>query len=271
MRPTADSDPALVDALRRAGCVYAEEEARVLAEAARSPAHLADLLARRGGGEPLEQVVGWAEFAGLRVTVRPGVFVPRRRSELLAGLAAGAARAAQAAARREGRAARVLDLCCGTGALALVVAREAPGVDLTAVDLSGDAVACARENLAGTGCVVLAGDLFAPLEEPGSHAFDVIVANVPYVPAGEFRTLPAEARDHEPRQALDGGADGLDTVRRVLSEARPWLLPHGRLLVETSRPQGRAALRAARECGLRAELTTSELHDVSVLVAGLAV
>ena len=168
---------------------------------------------RRCAGEPLEHVVGWASFCGRRVELDPGVFVPRRRTELLARLAIVHARAiadAHAAAPR----ALVVDLCCGSGAVGLVVAEAVPGVELHAADLDPRAVRCARRNLAGVG-EVHHGDLFAPLPTALRGRVDVLIANVPYVPTSAVALLPREAREHEPRSALDGGGDGLDVLRRV--------------------------------------------------------
>src|SRR5487761_887474 len=135
----------VVDRLRAAGCVFAEEEAAVLAATAASPAELDAMVARRAAGEPLEQVVGWAEFAGLRVLVDPGVFVPRRRSEFLVDVAV------LLAGRQDGTVPRVIvDLCCGTGALGLAVAANF-GVELHAAGMGPAAVACARRNVAAAG------------------------------------------------------------------------------------------------------------------------
>src|SRR5579863_10595066 len=143
----AVSDASVVARLRAAGCVFAEDEAAVLLATARSPAELDDLVQRRAAGEPLEQVVGWAEFAGLRILVDPGVFVPRRRSEFLVSVAVELARTPG-----DGATEVIVDLCCGTGALGLAVATElARPVELHAADLDPAAVACARRNLAPAG------------------------------------------------------------------------------------------------------------------------
>ncbi len=139
---------ALVARLRSAGCVFAEEEADLLVEAAGTGARLTALADRRVAGEPLEQVLGWAAFRGLRVRVLPGVFVPRRRTEALAEVAVALARE-----RVEERGAPVVvDLCCGSGALALAVAHEVPGAEVHAADVDAAAVACARLDLPPTGC-----------------------------------------------------------------------------------------------------------------------
>lgn len=216
--------------LRAAGCVFAEDEALLLVTAAKSPAELDAMISRRAVGAPLEQVVGFAEFCGLRISVDPGIFVPRRRTESLAR------EAAALLSTWAGPAAVVVDLCCGSGAIgAAVTALSAPlGADLHASDIDPAAVRCARRNLAAFGGHVYQGDLFEPL--PGSlrGRVAVLVANVPYVPTAELGLLPAEARLHEPRIALDGGADGLDLLRRVAGAAPAWLAPGGSLLSEAS-------------------------------------
>jgi release factor glutamine methyltransferase len=217
----------LVARLRAAGCVFAEDEAAVLVASATDPDALASMAAARCSGVPLEQVVGWAEIAGVRVHVDPGVFVPRRRSELLV-------REAIALAQPE---AVVVDLCCGSGALGAAVA-AAVEVDLHAADLDPAAVACARRNVP----TVYEGDLFDALPISLRGRIEVLLCNTPYVPTGEIPLLPGEARDHEPRVTLDGGSDGLGLQRRVAAEARPWLTHGGSLLCEVSDRQEFAAV-----------------------------
>lgn len=212
----------VVGRLRAAGCVFAEDEARLILAAAPEPAACEAMIARRVAGFPLEQVVGWAEFAGLRIVVEPGVFVPRRRTEPLA-------RAAVALVSPGGVA---VDLCCGSGAVGAVL--EAAGARVYAADVDPAAVRCARRNLRGP---VFEGDLFAALPADLHGRVEVLVANVPYVPTGDLRLLPPEAREHEPSTALDGGADGLDVLRRVAAEAAEWLAPGGHLLTEASERQ----------------------------------
>jgi release factor glutamine methyltransferase len=251
------ADPAVVAALRAAGCVFAEDEARLIAAAARTPEQTAAMVARRSAGEPLEHVVGFAEFAGLRIGVGPGVFVPRRRTEFLAR---------QAAALLPARGAVVLDLCCGSGAVGAFLAASAEGVELHAADVDPAAVACARGNVAAAGGKVHQGDLFAPLPAALRGRVDVLAANVPYVPSGAIGLLPAEARDHEARVALDGGADGLDVLRRVAAEARGWLAAGGSLLSETSGEQAPLALAALRAGGLAAREVTDEEMGATVVI-----
>lgn len=253
--PPPEAAPAdVVARLRAAGCVFAEDEARLLAAAAPDPAGLDALVSRRAAGWPLEQVLGRAEFRGLHVAVEPGVFVPRRRSEFLVGEAAAAAKAAAEAALDHRPV--VLDLCCGSGAIGAAVAAAVPAVELYAADIDPAAVRCARRNVGPAGGTVYEGDLYAALPAGLRGRIDVLVVNAPYVPTAEVPLLPPEARDHEPLTALDGGADGLDVQRRVIADAPRWLAPGGLLLVETSErqePRTRAAFAAA---GLEAHTAT---------------
>lgn len=239
--------PAVVAALRAAGCVFAEDEAELLTAAARTPAELAALVRRRSHGEPLEILVGWAEFCGLRIALEPGVFVPRRRTEFLARQAAAHARPGSV----------VVDLCCGSGAVGAAIAAAAGPISLTAADVDPVAVRCARRNVPA-GAQVHEGDLYEALPTPLRRSVDVLVANVPYVPTAAVALLPPEARLHEPRGALDGGTDGLDVLRRVTAGAPPWLAPGGHLLIETSVRQAPAAVEAFAAAGLAPRVVTSD-------------
>ncbi|HET9759479.1 MAG TPA: putative protein N(5)-glutamine methyltransferase [Nocardioidaceae bacterium] len=227
----AEPPPRLVARLRAAGCVFAEEEAALLLEAAGPADRLEAMVARRVAGEPLEYVVGWAAFCGIRMVVEPGVFVPRHRTELMVD---EAVRLLDGATRPV-----VLDVCCGSGALgaALAARRE---VEVYAADVDPAAVRCARVNLADAGGTVLEGDLFDPLPHDLRGRVDVLLANVPYVPTEAIALMPPEARDHELRVTLDGGADGLDVMRRVSAGAPRWLAAGGHVLVESSERQAEA-------------------------------
>jgi release factor glutamine methyltransferase len=266
--PVAPDLAAAVARLRAAGCVFAEEEAELLAAAAATPADLDAMVERRVAGLPLEQVVGWAEFCGIRIRVRPGVFVPRRRSELLVRQATAVARAA----RPEGDYARearpvVLDLCCGSGAIGVAVAAALGSAELHAADVEPAAVACARENVAAVGGQVYQGDLYDPLPATLRGRVDVLVVNAPYVPTAEIALLPSEARLHEPTIALDGGTDGVAVHRRVAAEAVAWLAPGGRLLIETSDRQA-ALTAAAMTAGGLVPAVASDDHLAATVVAG---
>ena len=251
--PSASQLARVITTLRNAGCVFAEDEARVLAAAALNPGDLDLLAARRAGGLPLEQVVGWADFCGLRITVEEGVFVPRRRSEFLVRQAAAVGR--RLGERSGGRV--VVDLCCGTGAIGLALAAALGEADLYAVDIDPVAVACARRNVGGHG-QVYAGDLYDALPASLRGRVDLIVANAPYVPTAEIPLLPAEARLHEPQVALDGGYDGVEVHRRVAARATEWLSPAGSVLIETSGRQATLTADAVATAGLTATVVADD-------------
>ncbi|SDM46724.1 putative protein N(5)-glutamine methyltransferase [Allokutzneria albata] len=218
---------AIITRLRAAGCVFAEDEARLLSTAARDHAELHAMVDRRVSGLPLEHILGWAEFHGLRVTVGPGVFVPRRRTEYLVHRATPLLRPHTV----------VVDLCCGSGAVGAALATTEPRIALHAADIEPAAVKCALHNITQHGGEVHEGDLYDALPTALRGRVHIIVANAPYVPTDAVALMPPEARDHEPRIALDGGTDGLDLHRRIAAEAPHWLTPGGHLLIETSRRQ----------------------------------
>ncbi|WP_029434014.1 putative protein N(5)-glutamine methyltransferase [Blastococcus sp. URHD0036] len=231
----------LVADLRAAGCVFAEDEAAVLLASTDDPAELAALLARRVAGEPLEQVVGWAQFGAVRVPVEPGVFVPRQRSRLLVDLALATVPAPRT----------VVDLCCGSGALGAAVAAALAGpLELHAADLDAAAVRCATRTLEPFGGRVHRGDLYDALPGELRGRVDLLLVNAPYVPTVAIGLMPPEARLHEPRTALDGGTDGLDLHRRVAAGAPGWLAPGGALVLETSEDQAERTAAAVRAAGL---------------------
>ena len=242
----------LVGRLRAAGCVFAEDEAAVLLEAAEDADHLEALVAARVRGVPLEQVVGWAGFCGLRIAVAPTVFVPRRRTGLVVRLALEVLRPGDV----------VVDLGCGSGAIAAALLAAQPGLDVWAVDVDPAAVACARTNLPPDR--VLEGDLYAALPDGLRGRVAVVAANAPYVPTAAIATMPAEARDHEAAVALDGGPDGLDVQRRVVAGARDWLAEGGLLLVETSTAQADRTRAAMQSVGLDAEVVHDPDLDATV-------
>ena len=272
---------AVVTRLRAAGCVFAEDEAALLVAAAPTSAELDAMVRRRADGLPLEHVLGWAEFCGLRVAVDLQVFVPRVRTEFLVRQAAAFARPQ----------AVVVDLCCGTGAvglalLAALAAAGTPAAELHAADIDPAAVRCARRNLASPGSGIRStdvsstdlpstdlpstevhqGDLYDPLPDRLRGRVDLLVVNAPYVPTGEIELLPTEARVHEARVALDGGSDGLDQQRRVAAGASRWLAPGGHLLIETSERQARHTAAVFAEGGLLPRIVGSDELDATVVV-----
>lgn len=254
--PSPGPMSAIVTRLRAAGCVFAEDEARLLIAEAQTPSELAAMVERREAGFPLEQVLGWAEFCGLRVAVEPGVFVPRRRSEFLVRQAAALARPGDV----------VVDMCCGSGAVGAALVSALGRAQLHAVDVDPAAVRCARHNVAAAGGHVYEGDLYGPLPAALRGRVQVVVANAPYVPTEEVGLLPAEARIHEPEVALNGGGDGLDVVRRVIAGAPPWLTPGGRLLVETSERQAPQAEEAVARAGLIPQVADSDELRATIVI-----
>lgn len=250
--------------LRAAGSVFAEQEAALLVAEAADGAVLARMVERRVAGDPLEQIVGWAEFDRIRFVVEPGVFVPRHRTEFLV----------QRAVAFGHPDAVVLDLCCGVGALGVAVrSRLGAGVELHAADVDPAAVRCARVNLArtdtGMAGAVYEGDLFDPLPESLHGRVELLLANAPYVPTPDIALLPPEAREHEHLRALDGGADGLDLHRRVISGASAWLASGGRVLIEVSEAQAEAAASLMADAGLRVQTEIDDQDDdVTTVVIG---
>lgn len=253
--PDPDPDPDVATRLRAAGCVFAEQEARLLLDTGLTGAGLRALVERRAAGEPLEHVLGWARFHGHRVVVGPGVFVPRRRTEHLVDQAITLA----------GAGSIVLDLCCGSGAVGAAVRAALDGAELHAVDIDPAAVRVARHNLPGA--QVYRGDLYRPLSAALAGRVDLVLVVAPYVPTGAIALMPPEARDHEPRAALDGGPDGLDVLRRILTDAQRWLAPGGHLLTELGDDQVQAALAECARHRLAARVSRPADGSATVLIA----
>jgi len=252
------TDDALVARLRAAGCVFAEEEAAALSSSAAGDQEALERMAvRRIAGEPLEVVVGYAEFAGLRIPAVAGVFVPRVRTEFVARLAADLAPPSSI----------VVDMCCGSGAIAAAVAHARPDVAVWAADIDPAAIALATKTLAAFGARALVSDMDAALPASLRGRVAVLASCPPYVPTEEVALMPPEARDHEPLAALDGGSDGAAMQARVFEAALRLLTPDGVCIVETSHHLSDATLAAATKAGLTARLETDEDVDAVVVVA----
>lgn len=221
--------------LEAAGCVAARAEAVELIAAASDATMLESLVARRERGEPLAWITGRMEFCGSDVLIDAGVYVPRRQTEELA-------RRAAAMLAVSDRGAWAVDLCTGSGAIALVLMAKVPGARVVGVDSDRRAVRCARRN----GVPVILGDLGGSLR-PGS--FDLVTAVAPYVPTADLRFLPRDVQRFEPRGALDGGRDGLDVVRRVIASAADLLRRGGSLVTELGGDQDRLVVPLLDACG----------------------
>jgi release factor glutamine methyltransferase len=210
--------------LARAGFVAAEDEARALLTAAHAGGSaLERLVTRRLAGEPLAWIVGHADFDGLDVRIDPGVYVPRWQTAELA----------RRAAARLPETGTALDLCTGSGALALALQRARPKARVLATDIEISAVACARAN----GVDALQGDLFDPLPPGLEGTVDLVVAVVPYVPTPALALLPHDTLTYESTSHYDGGPDGTDVLRRVAAGAPTFLRPGGALLLELGADQ----------------------------------
>lgn len=182
-------------------------------------------LARRARREPIQYILGEVAFDRLTLSVRPGVFIPRPETELIVE----AARAIQPSPRQ------ILDLCTGSGALAIALAKEFPDAQVIATDIDPTSLEVAQANAQRNRCLsqirFAQGDLFAPLRAEPSH-FDLIVCNPPYIPERDRSTLPSEVRDYEPARALFAPEEGTAFYRRILEEASSFLTPEGTLLFE---------------------------------------
>ena len=207
------------------------------------------LVARRAAREPLQHLTGSAAFRHVELAVGPGVFVPRPETELLAGWAVERA----VEARDAGRTPVVVDLCTGSGAIALSVATEVPEAVVHAVELGESAVAWAARNLAGSGVDLRQGDMADAFPELDGTV-DVVVANPPYIPLDAYESVAPEARDHDPMLALFSGDDGLDAMRVVERVAARLLRPSGWVGAEHADVQGESAPAVFTQAGRWADV-----------------
>lgn len=232
--------------LARSGFVAAADEAAELLHAAAGDAVLLGrMLERRLAGEPLAWVTGTTTFAGIALRACPGVYVPRGQSVPLALRAA-----ALLPARGVG-----VDLCTGSGAIAAVMRRHCPRARVLATESDPVACACARSN--GLDIEIYEGDLDKPLPGELRDHVDVVAVVAPYVPTREIQFLPRDVRLYEPLAALDGGDDGLCTLRRAVEAGGRLLAPGGHFLTE---------LGGAQDHTLASELTRAGLEVVDRLV-----
>lgn len=251
----------IADRLRAAGCVFAEDEARLITAEGNTPEEVEAMVQSRVDGLPLEHVLGWVEFCGLRIPVDHHVFVPRQRSALMVQ------RASEMIKETSQSSPVIVDLCCGCGALGIALASRVGAAELHAADIDAAAVECARRNVTPLGGRAYHGDLYDALPQDLKGRVDVLIANAPYVPTAAIDLMPREARLHEPTVALDGGADGFAVIRRILTDAPLWLAPGGCVLVETSEEQAEALQTFVRECGLEPTVSHSEEIGATVVSA----
>lgn len=226
---------------------------------------LRELVKRRRAHEPVAYLRGEREFYGLRFRVDGRVLIPRPDTETLVDVAL-------ARTRHVSMSTRMVDLCTGSGCVAIAIARQRPTACVFATDVSPGAIEVARDNAQRLGAYNVAfgvGDLFAPV---GERRFDVVTANPPYIASAEIPTLQSDIKDFEPRVALDGGADGLDVVRRIVAEAPALLVPGGVLALEIGAGQADATaelLRASGFVDVRADRDIARIERVvSGVVAG---
>jgi release factor glutamine methyltransferase len=236
-----DVDP-MVARLRAAGCVFAEREAALIRATFADPAAREVAVLRRVGGEPLEYVVGQAAFGEVAVEIGPGCFIPRARAVALVDAADrwGVERVSPI----------VLDLGCGSGAVAALLVHRHPSWRVVASDVDDAALTWARRNASVFGFMVHRGSWWSALPDAMQGQVDLAVAHLPYVPTDEVTRLPRDFRDHEPRAAVDGGADGLEPLRAVAADAARWLRPDGLLLTQVAQTQVEAAAAVSQRLGL---------------------
>ncbi len=216
------------------------------------------LIDRRAAGEPLQYILGSQEFMGLNFAVNPSVLIPRQDTETLVELALKRA-------GEKKRSLSILDMCCGSGAIAVSMAHFLPKAKITACDISPEALEVARGNAARNGLngriEFRESDLFFMTKRKKTvrikDSFDMILSNPPYIPTQDIDTLQTEVRDHEPIKALDGGSDGLDFYRRIAEDAFGSLKKDGLMFLEIGCDQAEAVTSLLRGAGYYSEI---EVH-----------
>jgi release factor glutamine methyltransferase len=224
---------------------------------------LRELVKRRRAREPVAYLRGEREFYGRRFKVDKRVLIPRPDTETL--VEAGLDRT-----RHVSMSMRALDLCTGSGCVAITLARQRPTSRVHATDLSADALAVARENALRGGAYNVSfsqGDLYAAVPTP--CRFDLVTANPPYIPTGDIAGLSPDIRDFEPRIALDGGTDGLDVLRRIVEDAPRWLVPGGVLAVEVGAEEAKSVARSFEARGFRDVALTKDYGKIERVVSGV--
>lgn len=221
------------------------------------------LLGRRKKREPLQYILGYTEFHGLKITTGPGVLIPRPETELLVEEALKALRSRNLEGKNGSLCSwSMLDLCTGSGCIALALGKNFPGAQIFGTDTSEVALGYAKKNAEINGIknvTFLKGNLFEPVEtflsDRRPPIFDLIISNPPYIESGDIENLQPEIKDWEPAAALDGGEDGLNYYRAIITEARNYLTVNGILFFELGIHQAAAVKHMAEDAGF---------HDISV-------
>lgn len=245
--------------LDRIGLILQAERPLAAAELAR----FRELFKRRRAGEPVAYLLGEREFYGMLLRVDARVLVPRPDTETLVEVALERTRSRSMLGQ-------ALDLCTGSGCVAVAFARQRPTWNVTASDISADALAVARDNAHRTGAIrnlrLVEGSLFAPV---AAARFDLVTANPPYIPSGDLSTLQQDVRDFEPRLALDGGVDGLDLVREIAAQAPSHLMAGGVLALEIQFDQGPRTEAILQERGFQDVQVARDLGGRDRVVSGV--
>lgn len=242
------------DELVRDGRLYAPPETE----------HALEELARRHlAGEPVAYLIGEWEFYGLPLDISRAVLIPRPDTEVLVERAIEAARGYDEP--------RVLDLCAGSGCIGLAIATHVPSARVLLGELDEEAIKICRQNIRRNDLTARVSTVRLDAREKPSRQlgeFDVIVSNPPYIPTGDIASLDVSVRDHEPHLALDGGADGLDFYRAIITQWREALHPYGKLLFEVGIGEADAVLRLMRAGGFGDVQVLKDLGDVPRVVYG---
>ena len=227
-----------------------------------------DLLAGRAEREPLPYLLGTQPFLDFDLVVSPAVLIPRPETETLVECAVRLL-----PERSTDRAVRVVDVGTGSGAVAIGIARLRPDAIVQATDISGAALAVARDNAARLGAAARVsfglGNMLQPVDVDWRRRVRLVVSNPPYIPTREIGTLQPEVARYEPRMALDGGPDGLDTIRELVRDAREWLMPGGYLAFEIGMGQGAAVRDLLGQRGYDSIATDPDLAGIERVITGM--
>lgn len=219
------------------------------------------MIAKRASRIPLQQILGSQEFMGLDFFVNEHVLIPRQDTETLVELVL---------AEQQGPEKKLLDVCTGSGCIAISLAVKGGYESVTAADLSEEALKVAKKNAEThhTEIAFYQGDLFGALQQKEKETFDIITSNPPYIPTAVIATLEPEVREHEPMMALDGTEDGLLYYRRIAAEAGSWLKPGGAIYLEIGYDQGEAVSGLLRDAGFTGVRVVKDLPGKDRVVCG---